>query len=46
MAETRTIDVLILGGGPAGSTAGALLAQGGIPTVILEGDRFPRFLIG
>ena len=46
MAETRTIDVLILGGGPAGSTAGALLARAGIPTVILEGERFPRFHVG
>jgi flavin-dependent dehydrogenase len=45
MAE-RSVDVLILGGGPAGSTAGAMLADAGIQTVIVEGERFPRFHVG
>jgi flavin-dependent dehydrogenase len=42
----RHADVLILGGGPAGSTAGILLADAGIETVIVEGERFPRFHVG
>ncbi len=42
----RSVDVLILGGGPAGSTAGAMLAAAGIETVIVEGERFPRFHVG
>jgi len=46
MARDRSVDVLILGGGPAGSTAGALLAGAGIETVIVEGERFPRFHVG
>ncbi len=46
MAGERSIDALILGGGPAGSTAGALLARAGIETVILEAERFPRFHVG
>ena len=46
MARERNVDVLILGGGPAGSTAAALLAAGGVETVILEGERFPRFHVG
>jgi flavin-dependent dehydrogenase len=39
-------DVLVIGGGPAGSTIAALLAQGGRHVVVLEKDRFPRFHIG
>jgi flavin-dependent dehydrogenase len=46
MARERAVDVLILGGGPAGSTAGAMLAAAGIETVIVEGERFPRFHFG
>lgn len=39
-------DVLIAGGGPAGSTAAALLARRGLRVVLLEKDRHPRFHIG
>ena len=39
-------DVLIMGGGPAGAAAGALLAEQGWHTVILEKDHHPRFHIG
>ena len=39
-------DVAIIGGGPAGSTAGALLALAGRRVVILERDKLPRFKIG
>lgn len=39
-------DVLIVGGGPAGSTAGILLARAGIATRILEAEPFPRFHVG
>jgi flavin-dependent dehydrogenase len=46
MVRDRTIGVLVLGGGPAGSTAGALLAGAGIETVIVEGDSFPRVHVG
>ncbi len=46
MPRDRSVDVLILGGGPAGSTAGAMLAAAGIETVIVEGERFPRFHVG
>lgn len=43
--ETRC-DVLIIGGGPAGSTAATLLAEKGRHVVLLEKDRHPRFHIG
>ena len=39
-------DVLVIGGGPAGSTAGALLAQSGYHVAILEKEQHPRFHIG
>lgn len=39
-------DVAIIGGGPAGSTAAALLALGGRSVVLFEKQRFPRFHIG
>ncbi len=39
-------DVIIIGGGPGGSTAGALLARAGRRVLILEKEQFPRFKIG
>src|ERR1044071_1011189 len=39
-------DVAIIGGGPAGSTAAALLAQAGRRVIVFEREKFPRFHIG
>lgn len=39
-------DVIIIGGGPGGSTAGLLLAKAGARVLILERATFPRFHIG
>jgi len=39
-------DVVVIGGGPAGSTAATLLAQYGHKILLLERDKHPRFHIG
>ncbi len=39
-------DIVIVGGGPAGSTAGTLLAQKGWNVAIFEKEKQPRFKIG
>ncbi len=39
-------DVLVIGGGPAGSTIATLLAREGRQVVLLEKDHHPRFHIG
>jgi len=39
-------DVLVIGGGPAGSTISALLVEKGWRVVLLEKDHHPRFHIG
>ncbi|MFL5265132.1 MAG: NAD(P)/FAD-dependent oxidoreductase [Stellaceae bacterium] len=46
MHDRRECDVLVIGGGPAGSTIAGLLAQKGRHVVVLEKDQFPRFHIG
>ena len=39
-------DVIVAGGGPAGSAAAAWLARSGHRIILFERDRFPRFHIG
>ena len=42
----KKCDVLIIGGGPAGSMAGLKLLQSGYEVEIIEKVKFPRFVIG
>ena len=38
----RTTDVLVVGGGPAGSTVAGLLARAGRTVTLIDRSRFPR----
>lgn len=45
-SQLQHYDVVIIGGGPAGSATGAWLARRGHRTLIIEKDHHPRFHIG
>ncbi|MCH7713779.1 MAG: FAD-dependent oxidoreductase [Chloroflexi bacterium] len=42
----QTPDVVVIGGGPAGSTTATMLARKGVRVLLLERDRFPRHHVG
>jgi flavin-dependent dehydrogenase len=41
-----TFDVVVLGGGPGGSSAASFLAEAGLSVALFERERFPRFHVG
>lgn len=46
MQPTPSYDAIIIGAGPAGSSAGAILAEHGHRPLIVEREKFPRYHIG
>lgn len=46
MALESTADIIVIGGGPAGSAAATMLARQGWQLVLLERERFPRDHVG
>lgn len=45
-SPSETYDAIIIGGGPAGTCSGAILAEYGHRVLILEREKFPRYHIG
>jgi flavin-dependent dehydrogenase len=46
VADSVQTDVVVIGGGPGGSTVSTLIAQNGFRVELFERDKFPRFHIG
>ncbi|HEX4119719.1 MAG TPA: NAD(P)/FAD-dependent oxidoreductase [Verrucomicrobiae bacterium] len=46
MKDAKRYDALIIGAGPGGSSAAAILAQHGHRVLVLEREKFPRYHIG
>ncbi|MDB6065054.1 MAG: NAD(P)/FAD-dependent oxidoreductase [Pedosphaera sp.] len=46
MISKTDYDVIVIGGGPAGSSSSALLAEKGHRVLLLEREKFPRYHIG
>ena len=46
MHVAESFDVIVIGGGPAGATTAAVLAQHGRRVLVLEKDHFPRYHVG
>jgi FAD-dependent halogenase len=46
MSADRTLDLVVVGGGPAGATLATLVAMRGFKVMLLERERFPRYQIG
>src|SRR5262245_52384767 len=46
MKNSNSPNVIVIGGGPAGSTASTLIAQQGYKVQLFECEHFPRFHIG
>ncbi|HAA49590.1 MAG TPA: NAD(P)/FAD-dependent oxidoreductase [Planctomycetaceae bacterium] len=44
--RSRSVDVAVIGGGPAGATTAALLAENGLRVVVFEREAVPRFHVG
>ena len=46
MSDSEQYDVLLIGAGPSGSSAAALLAEYGYNVLLIEREKFPRYHIG
>ena len=43
---SKSYDVIVIGGGPGGSTISTMLAMAGRSVLLIEREKFPRYHIG
>ena len=46
MIANRSYDCIVIGAGPAGSTAACIVAEQGFSTLLIDRDKFPRDHVG
>ena len=46
MQKSDEVDILVIGGGPAGSTAASMAAKSGLSVKVCERSKFPREHVG
>lgn len=46
MMQTKHVDVLVIGAGPAGTVAAGIIHKSGLTVQVVEKEKFPRFVIG
>ncbi len=46
MIANRSYDCIVIGAGPGGSSAAAIVAEQGLSTLLIERDKMPRFHVG
>lgn len=46
MTNDNRYEVVVMGGGPAGSTTAALVAEAGLSTLLVEREKMPRWHVG
>lgn len=44
--QTKHVDVLVIGAGPAGTVAASIIHKSGLKVHMVEKEKFPRFVIG
>lgn len=44
--QIENVDVLVIGAGPSGALAAAMVQKNGLKVKIVEKQKFPRFVIG
>ncbi len=44
--QTKEVDVLVIGAGPAGTVAASIIHKSGLKVQMVEKEKFPRFVIG